>query len=80
MDSWAANDVNYTGVNSATIPNKAEPSTELQASGFVPTYFDANGNLVFGDGVSAQHMNYILNDLYQQIATLTARLNAGTTS
>lgn len=80
MDSWAATDVTYTGENNATIPNKAEPSTEMQASGFVPTYFDENGNLVFGDGVSAQHMNFILNDLYQQLAALQARLNAGTSS
>ena len=38
--------------------------------------FDENGNLVFGDGVSAQTMNFILNDLYKKYRDLLARVNA----
>lgn len=48
----------------------------MQATGFAPTYFDENGNLVFGDGVSAQTMNFILNDLYKKYRDLLARVNA----
>lgn len=48
----------------------------MQATGFAPTYFDVNGNLVFGDGISAQVMNYILNDLYKKYQELLARVEA----
>ena len=48
----------------------------MQSTGFAPTYFDANGNLVFGDGISAQVMNYILNDLYKKYQELLARVEA----
>lgn len=74
MDSWAATDATYTGPNNATIPGKEEPPAEMQATGFVPTYFDINGNIVFGDGLTAQHMNYILNDLYTKYTALLARV------
>lgn len=74
MDSWAATDVTYDGPNGATIPGKEEPLAEMQAVGFVPTYFDINGNVVFGDGLTAQHMNFILNDLYAKYTALLARV------
>ncbi|QFH71476.1 phosphoglycolate phosphatase [Enterobacter sp. E76] len=75
MDSWAATDKAYSGQGGADIPNKQEPSQEKQATGFAPTYFDAQGNLVFGDGISAQEMNYILNDLYAKYQALLVRAN-----
>ncbi len=73
MDSWANTDKTYLAQGGAQVPNKEAPSQELQATGFAPTYFDANGNLVFGDGISAQVMNYILNDLYQKYSALLVR-------
>lgn len=76
MDSWANTDKIYLGKGGADIPNKQEPSQERQATGFSPTYFDVNGNLVFGDGITAQEMNFILNDLYAKYKTLLARVNA----
>lgn len=75
MDSWAATDKVYAGHGGADIPNKEEPSQEKQATGFAPTYFDAQGNLVFGDGISAQEMNFILNDLYAKYKALLERAN-----
>ena len=73
MDSWASTEKTYAGQGGADIPNKQEPSEEMQATGFAPTYFDVNGNLVFGDGISAQVMNYILNDLYKKYQELSQK-------
>lgn len=76
MDSWADTDKTYSGQGGTQIPNKQEPSQELQVTGFAPTYFDERGNLVFGDGISAQVMNFILNDLYKKYSDLLARVNS----
>lgn len=76
MDSWAETDKTYKGQGGTDIPNKQTPSEELQATGFAPTYFDESGNLVFGDGLSAQVMNFILNDLYKKYRDLLARVEA----
>lgn len=73
MDSWAENDVAYPSLNADT-PNKAEPPEEMQAVGFVPTYLDAAGNLVTGDALTAQHVNFILCDLYSKYRTALARI------
>lgn len=75
MDSWADTDKTYSGSGGADIPNKQEPSQEKQATGFAPTYFDATGNLVFGDGITAQEINFILNDLYAKYKALLARVS-----
>lgn len=73
MDSWAENDVTYPSLNADT-PNKAEPPEEMQATGFVPTYFDVAGNLVAGDALTAQHINFILNDLYRKYRAALAKI------
>ncbi|CNH53532.1 hypothetical protein [Yersinia pekkanenii] len=73
MDSWAEDDVTYPS-NNADVPNKTEPKQELQATGFAPTYIDSGGNLVIGDGVTAQHMNYIICDLYRKYRELRDRI------
>lgn len=74
MDSWAATDKSYPSFNADT-PNKQEPSPEMQAVGFVPTYMDKGGNLVVGDPLTAQHVNFILCDLYQKYAAALARID-----
>ncbi|WFZ22196.1 phosphoglycolate phosphatase [Citrobacter portucalensis] len=73
MDSWAENDISYPSLNADT-PNKEEPPAEMQASGFVPTYMDKGGNLVIGDPLTAQHMNYLLCDLYRKYTAALARI------
>ena len=75
MDSWAEDDVTYPSLNADT-PNKQEPAQEMQASGFVPTYMDKGGNLVVGDALTAQHMNYLLCDLYRKYTAALARIQA----
>lgn len=75
MDSWAESDISYPSQNADT-PNKQEPSQEMQATGFVPTYIDAAGNLVIGDAITAQHMNFILCDLFRKYKALEKRLKA----
>ncbi|HEY3591913.1 MAG TPA: phosphoglycolate phosphatase [Buttiauxella sp.] len=75
MDSWADSDKSYPSLNADT-PNKQEPSQEMQAAGFVPTYMDRGGNLVTGDPLTAQHMNYILWDLYGKYQAALARIEA----
>ncbi|NUL35068.1 phosphoglycolate phosphatase [Kosakonia sacchari] len=74
MNSWAATDLEYAGQGGASIPNKSEPSAAKQATGFAPTYFDVNRNLVVGDAMTAQEWNYIFNDIYSQLAALAARI------
>lgn len=73
MDSWAENDTTYPSLNADT-PNKAEPPEEMQSVGFVPTYIDVAGNLVTGDALTAQHINFILNDLYRKYSAALARI------
>ncbi|WP_233496393.1 phosphoglycolate phosphatase [Serratia marcescens] len=75
MDSWAESDIFYPSQNAET-PNKQEPSQEMQATGFVPTYIDAAGNLVIGDAITAQHINFILCELFRRYRELQQRLAA----
>lgn len=74
MDSWAASDTSYPSFNADT-PNKQEPPTEMQATGFVPTYMDKGGNLVIGDPLTAQHINFMFYDLYQKYTAALARID-----
>ncbi|HIC8437252.1 TPA: phosphoglycolate phosphatase [Citrobacter braakii] len=76
MDSWANSDKTYAGQGGADIPNKQQPSQEKQATGFAPTYIDIQGNLVIGDGITAQEINFILHDLYAKYQALLVRVNA----
>lgn len=73
MDSWAESDVSYPSLNADT-PNKQEPPQEMQTSGLVPTYMDKAGNLVIGDALTAQHMNYLLWDLYRKYSAALLRI------
>lgn len=73
MDSWAATDTTYPSKNADT-PNKDVPTDEMIAVGFVPTYLDRNGNLVVGDALTAQHINYLFYDLYSKLAAAQKRI------
>lgn len=73
MDSWAASDTTYPSQNADT-PNKEAPTDEMVAVGFAPTYLDKNGNLVVGDPLTAQHINYLFNDLYSKLSAAQARI------
>lgn len=75
MDSWAESDVSYPSQYADT-PNKGAPPEEMQSVGWVPTYMDKAGNLVTGDALTAQHMNYILCDLYRKYKDALARIEA----
>lgn len=73
MDSWAEKDISYPSLNADT-PNKSKPPEEMQASGFVPTYRDKAGNLVVGDPLTAQHINFLFCDLYRKYKAALARI------
>ena len=73
MDSWAESDISYPSLNADT-PNKSETPAEMQAAGFAPTYMDKAGNLVIGDPLTAQHMNFLLCDLYRKYKDALARI------
>lgn len=75
MDSWAESDITYPSQNADT-PNKEEPPEEMQAAGFAPSYIDKGGNLIIGDPLTAQHMNFILCDIYQKYRDLLERVEA----
>jgi len=63
MDSFASKDIQYPDGQ----PNKVVVPAEIQESGFKPPVRASNGELILGDALSANHLNYILNDLYNQL-------------
>ncbi|NUL35067.1 hypothetical protein [Kosakonia sacchari] len=75
MNSWAIIERIYkaTGGDMASM---TEPTADEQAYGFKPSYYDAEGNFVPGDDVDAAKLNYIINDIYSQLAAIDAQLAA----
>lgn len=53
--------------------NKVRPPDEIFATGFKPPVKNADGSVTKGDPLSANHLNYILNDIYARIAALEAK-------
>jgi hypothetical protein len=71
IPSFAATDVTYAdGQN-----NKEPVPDEILASGFVPPVRMPDGSISVGSKLAANHLNYLLNDLYAQIADLQSRVN-----
>lgn len=53
--------------------NKVRPPDEIFATGFKPPVKNPDGSVTKGDPLAANHLNYILNDLYARIAALEAK-------
>ncbi|WP_241640736.1 phosphoglycolate phosphatase [Rosenbergiella epipactidis] len=72
MDSFAASDLQFDdGQNNIeSIPD------EVQQYGFRPPVRGKDGSIIAGHKLTANHLNYILNDLYAQIAELKSRVNS----
>lgn len=76
MDSFANVDVNYPDGQT----NKTVVPAEIQARGFKPPVRTASGELVKGDNLAANHLNFILNDIYNKFsnARLVTESNGNT--
>ncbi|SEQ64813.1 hypothetical protein SAMN05216522_10526 [Rosenbergiella nectarea] len=69
MESFAANDLLFDdGQN-----NKESIPDEVQQYGFRPPVRAQDGSIIPGHKLTANHLNYIFNDLYSQIAELKAK-------
>lgn len=64
MDSFANTDVDYPDGQS----NRVVVPAEIQARGFKPPVRTASGELEKGDSLAANHLNYILNDIYKKLS------------
>jgi len=70
MDSFAAQDLQFDdGQN-----NKESIPDEIQQYGFRPPVRAQDGTIISGHKLAAQHLNYIINDLYSKNASLEARI------
>lgn len=63
-------------MNGAAYASKKQPSAAKQAIGFMPTYINAVGVVIPGDPVDAAELNFIFNDLYQQVDHIDQLLTA----
>ena len=63
MKSFANVDVGYPDGQT----NKTVVPAEIQARGFKPPVRATDGTLELGDNLAANHLNYILNDIYNQL-------------
>ena len=70
IESFAASDIQYPDGQR----NKETPPDEVIANGFVPPVRAADGTIIAGNKLTANHLNYILNDLYAKNAELEARI------
>lgn len=64
MDSFAATDRDYSDGQS----NREVVPEEIRVYGFKPPVRMPDGTLQLGDYLAANHLNYILNDLYSQLS------------
>lgn len=64
MESFANTDVDYPDGQS----NRVVVPAEIQARGFKPPVRTASGELEKGDSLAANHLNYILNDIYKKFS------------
>ncbi|WP_375601072.1 phosphoglycolate phosphatase [Klebsiella aerogenes] len=71
LNSFAAQDLKYSDGqnNKETIPD------EIVEYGFKPPVRAADGTVQVGDKLTANHLNYLLNDLYSQISELKSRVS-----
>ncbi|HDU5651433.1 TPA: phosphoglycolate phosphatase [Klebsiella aerogenes] len=71
LNSFAAQDLKYSDGqnNKETIPD------EIVEYGFKPPVRAADGTVQGGDKLTANHLNYLLNDLYSQISELKSRVS-----
>lgn len=67
-NSFAATNVTYADEQS----NRVRPPDEIFSAGFKPPVKNDDGTITKGDALAANHLNYILNDLYARIAALEA--------
>lgn len=65
MESFASTDVEYPDGQT----NKTVVPAEIQARGFKPPVRTSGGDLERGDSLAANHLNYILNDIYNKLAS-----------
>lgn len=63
MESFANVDVDYPDGQT----NKTVVPAEIQARGFKPPVRATDGTLELGDNLAANHLNYILHDIYTQL-------------
>lgn len=71
LNSFAAQDLKYSdGQN-----NKEAIPDEIVEYGFKPPVRAADGTVQVGDKLTANHLNYLLNDLYSQISELKSRIS-----
>lgn len=75
MNSFATIDRVYP-FNGGAFASKKQPSATAQSVGFKPTYIDASNKLVQGDPIDVAELNYIFNDLYEQVANIDRILTA----
>lgn len=64
--SFAANDVTYSDGQE----NRVRPPDEIFANGFKPPVRNPDGSVSKGDPLAANHLNYILNDIYARLNDL----------
>lgn len=70
MDSFAAKDLKFDdGQN-----NKEVLPDEIQQYGFRPPVRAQDGTIIAGHKLAAQHLNYIINELYKKIADQEIRI------
>lgn len=68
-NSFAGTDVTYPDNQS----NRVRPPDEIFSVGFKPPVKNPDGSVSKGDSLAANHLNYILHDLYSRIAALEAK-------
>ncbi|WP_158782513.1 phosphoglycolate phosphatase [Pantoea sp. BAV 3049] len=67
--SFSDTDVTYPDGQS----NRVRPPDEIFSAGFKPPVKNSDGTVQKGDVLAANHLNYILHDLYARIAALEAK-------
>ncbi|QDH45698.1 structural protein [Pantoea phage vB_PagM_AAM37] len=73
MESFANVDVNYPDGQT----NKTVVPAEIQARGFKPPVRSTDGTLEPGSNLAANHLNYILNDIYNQLQAVNLVTESG---
>lgn len=63
---FAANNIQYPDLQ----PNKAALSDEILANGFKPPIITQNGTVQYGDPLSAQHLNYLMNEIFNRLTAI----------
>ena len=72
MDSFAAQDLQFDdGQN-----NKEPIPDEIQQYGWRPPVRSQDGSIIAGHKLTANHLNYIIHDLYAQLAELKAKVGS----